>query len=222
MSALRFSALTRSICIAVVALVPLFSTSCGSSNNNAISNAQAQAISQELVTAVGSAVTGQFYGGGPGAAHASLSKIIREARPETSSGCTPTSNGETCNFPISYTGPCPSGGTISVSGDFNLTLNGSGTGSDSNTLTITPTNCVVSNLTINGDPSVTLSTTLGYTNDVFNFPVNMNESGGISYGPHPSGSCSVNVSLTLQQNSCSVSGMVCGHSVNGNCPAVVF
>jgi hypothetical protein len=217
MSAPRFSTLSRSACMAVVALLPLLSSSCGSSSNN-ISNEQAQAISQELVTAVQSAITGQFYGGGPGAAHASLSNLIREARPASTSGCTPTSNGQMCNFPISYTGTCPSGGTISVSGDFNLTLNGSGTGSDSSTLTITPTNCVVSNLTVNGDPSVTLATTIGYTNGIFNFPVTMNESGGISYGPHPSGSCTVTVSLTLQQNSCSISGKVCGHSVTGSCP----
>lgn len=211
----------KSIWIATVTLV-LLCTSCGSSNNNSISTSQAQAISQEFVTALQSALTGQFYGGGSGGAHANLSRMIREARPETSSGCTLTSSGETCNFPISYSGTCPSGGTMSVSGDFSLTLNPSGTGSDSSTLTITPTNCVVSNLTINGDPSVTLATTIGYTNGIFDFPVTMNENGGISYGPHPSGSCAVNVSLTFGQNSCSVSGTVCGHSVSGNCPDVSF
>jgi hypothetical protein len=214
----------KSFCVTLVALLSLLCCSCGS-NNNSVSNAQAQAISQELVTAMQSALTGQFYGGGSGGAHASLSRIIREARPEGESGCTqnpPIPNGETCNFPISYTGTCPAGGTISVSGDFNVTLNNSGTGSDSSTLTIIPTNCGVSDLTINGDPSVTFATTIGYTNGVFDFPVTMNESGGISYGPHPSGSCTVNVSLTVQQNSCSVSGSVCGHAVNGDCPAVDF
>lgn len=222
MSAPRFLTLAKSICAAIAAFLLLLSTSCGSSNNTSISNAQAQAISQEFVTAVQSAMTGQFYGGGPGVAHANLSKILQDARPDTSSGCSPTSNGQTCNFPISYTGPCPSGGTISVSGAFDLTLNNSGTGPDSNTLTITPSNCVVSNLTINGDPSVTLATTIGFTNGIFDFPVTMNESGGISYGPHPSGSCSVNVSLTVEQNSCSITGTVCGHSVTGNCPDVSF
>lgn len=211
----------KSIWLATVTLVFLC-TSCGNSNNSSISNAQAQAISQEFVTAAQSAMAGQFYGGGPGDAHASLSKILHDARPESSSGCTVTSNGQTCNFPISYAGPCPSGGTISVSGDFNLTLNSSGTGSDSSTLTITPTNCVVSDLTINGDPSVTLATTIGYTDGAFNFPVTMNESGGISYGPHPSGSCTVNLALTLQQNSCTVIGTACGHSVTGDCPTVYF
>jgi hypothetical protein len=222
MSTPRFSRLPKSIAVAILALAPLLPTSCGSSNHNAISNAQAQAISQEFVSAAGSAMTGQFYGGGSGAVHASLSKIIRGSRPEASSGCTVNPSGQTCNFPIAYTGSCPGGGTISVSGDFDLTLNDSGTGSDSSTLTIMPTNCVVSDLTINGDPGVTLATTLGYNNDIFDFPVTMNESGGISYGPHPSGNCTVNVSLTLQQNSCSVTGTVCGHSVNGGCPPVYF
>ncbi len=217
MSHLEFFASTRLVSIAVVVFAALLCLSCGNSNNNSISNAQAQALSQEFVSAVQSAMTGQFYGGGPGGAHASLSKIIREARPETSSGCTPTSSGQTCIFPISYTGPCPAGGTISVSGDFDMTLNSSGTGSDSSTLTVTPTNCVVSNLTINGDPNVTLATTIGYTNDIFDYPLTMTESGGISYGPHPSGSCTMNVTLTLGQTSCTVSGRVCGQSVSGNC-----
>lgn len=223
MSAPRF--FTRPTVVAILVLLTLFLSACGSSSNNSLSNAQAQAISQELVSAVQSAMTGQFYGGAPGDAHARLSKIIRDARPEAQSGCTvipPIANGESCNFPISYTGACPAGGTISVSGDFNVTLNGSDTGSDSSTLTIMPTNCVVADLTINGDPSVTMSTTIGYTNGIFDFPVTMSESGGISYGPHPSGSCSVDVTLTLQQNSCSVSGSVCGHAVNGECPAVYF
>jgi hypothetical protein len=221
MSGQRFSASAISIFIASFAFVSVCA-SCGSSNNSSISNAQAQAISQELVSAAGSAMTGEFYGGGPGAAHATLSKIIRDARPGASSGCTVNPSGQTCNFPIAYTGPCPAGGTINVSGDFNLTLNSSGTGSDSSTLTIAPINCVVSDLTINGDPSVTLATTIGYTNGAFDFPLTMKESGGVSYGPHPSGTCTADVSLTLQQNSCSVTGTVCGHSVDGNCPAVYF
>ena len=217
MSGRRFSTSAISIFVASLFLLSLF-TSCGSSSSNSISNAQAQAISQEFVMAVQSALTNSFTGASvPAGAHERLSKIIREADPETASGCTPTSNGQTCSFPISYTGTCPSGGTISVSGDFNLTLNSSGTGSDNSSLTITPANCVVSNLTVNGDPSVTLATAIAFTNDIFDYPVTMNESGGISYGPHPSGSCTMNVSLTLEQSSCSVSGTVCGHSVSGSC-----
>lgn len=221
----RFFTSAKFAGIAIVALLAFLCSSCGGPNNNTMSNAQAQAISQEFVSAMESALTGQFFGGAPGGAHASLPKIIREARREAQSGCEqnpPIPNGETCNFPISYTGTCPAGGTIGVTGDFNVTLDGSDTGSDSSTLTITPTNCVVSDLTINGDPSVTLATTIGYTNGAFDFPVTMNENGGISYGPNPSGKCTVKVSLTVQQNSCSISGSVCGHAVNGECPAVDF
>ncbi len=219
MLAPRFSTPTRLIPLAIVVLLPLLAGSCGSSNNNSVSNTQAQAISQEFVTAVQSAMSNSFTSAAslPAAGHQSLSKIIREARPETASGCRPTSSGQTCNFPISYSGPCPSGGTISVSGDFDLTLSSSGNGSSSDTLTLIPTNCVVSNLTINGDPNVTLATTIGFTNNNLSFPVTMTETGGISYGPNPSGSCTLNVSLTLAETSCSVSGNVCGHSVSGNC-----
>jgi len=219
MCRLRFSHSNKSVCIAAAVSAVLLCTSCGSSNNNSISNAQTQAISQEFVSAVQSAMTNSFAVGAtvPAAGHESLSKILREVRPDTSSGCTTDGNGQSCNFPISYTGPCPSGGTISVSGDFDLMLNNSGDGSDSSTLTVTPSNCVVSNLTLNGDPNIMLSTTLNLANNALSYPVTMTETGGISYEPHPSGSCTMNVSLTIGRSSCSVSGNVCGQSVSGNC-----
>jgi hypothetical protein len=210
---------TRLARVAAAVCTAILWTSCGSSSNNSISNAQAQAISEEFVSAVQSALTSGFASGvrAPAGAHENLAKIIRQAHPEASTGCITNSNGQTCNFPVSYTGPCPSGGTISVSGDFDMTLNDSGDGSDSSTLTVTPSNCVVSNLTINGDPNVTLATTINLANNALSYPVTMSENGGISYGPHPAARCTVNVSLTLGATSCSVSGEVCGHAVNGNC-----
>lgn len=220
MSGLRFSSPAKAISIASIAGLILLCAACGSSNNNSsISNAQAQAISQEFVAAVQAAMTSSFAGAAASSssAHESLSKTIREARPETSWSCVGSLDGESCNFPVAYTGPCPSGGTIGVSGDFTVNLNSFGDGSSSDSLTLTASNCVVSNLTINGDPNIALSTTLSFTNNALDFPVTMTEKGGVSYGPHPSGSCIVNVSLTLEQTSCSVSGSVCGHSVSGSC-----
>jgi hypothetical protein len=50
------------------------------------------------------------------------------------------------------------------------------------------------------------------------FPLTLSEAGGISYGPHPSGSCQLNVTYTINSlSSCTASGTVCGQSVSGNC-----
>lgn len=70
-----------------------------------------------------------------------------------------------------------------------------------------PTNCSVSNLTINGAPNVSVATQINFAASQVQFPVTATEGGGISYGPNPSGSCTVNVSLTLNSlTSCTVTG----------------
>jgi len=196
---------------------------CGSSSsNNNISQAQAQAISHEFVTAVESALSSAASGGASVERNEprNLAAVVSDIHPDQSSGCVSSASGTTCNIPVAYSGACPGGGTIGVSGAFDFTLNNSGDGSDSTTLTITPTNCSVSNLTINGDPNVTVATTINFAASNVQFPVTATESGGISYGPNPSGSCRIDVSLTLastSQTGCTVTGTVCGQSVSGGC-----
>jgi len=83
---------------------------------------------------------------------------------------------------------------------------------------ITPTNCSVDNLTINGNPNVMLATTLNFQKSMIQFPVTLMETGGITFGPNPSGSCSLNVTATVNSlTSCTITGTVCGQSVSGNC-----
>jgi len=206
--------------ILLVATVAAVCTGCGSSSSQNISQAQAQAVSHEVVIAAEAALTAAVGTPAARAEHPSLGSLLAHARPaaQSSSGCTPTSSGETCNFPVSYTGSCPGGGTIAVAGDFNFTLDNSGNGTDSATLTVTPTNCSVSNLTLNGNPDITLATQLSFQSDAPVFPITATEGGGITYGPNPSGSCSLNVTLTINsESSCSVTGTVCGQSVTGTC-----
>jgi hypothetical protein len=216
------------LAILPIPLLLLLSASCGSSGspaNQNMSSAQAQAVSQQIVTTLQGALSASLPSGltATPAAHPSLSTIIREARPaESSSDCTGDITGETCNIPVSYSGACPGGGTMAVAGNFDFTLNNSGDGSDSTTLTITPTNCSVSNLTINGDPDITLATKLNFQDDQVVFPFSLTEGGGISYGPNPSGSCTLNVTLTVASTgssgiSCTVTGTICGQSVAGSC-----
>ena len=206
--------------IAALTLISLMSMTCGSSSHNNVSQAQAQAISTELFSALNSAMVGGLP---PGAASTgprpSLGESLERARAQAqASGCTITSSGESCNFPISYQGPCPSGGTMNVAGDIAYTLDNSGNGSDSSTLMVTPSSCVVDNLTLNGDPSVTFATQFNLKNNVLAFPITFSGMGGISFGSNAAEVCSINVKATVASPTmCSVSGSICGRSISGNC-----
>jgi hypothetical protein len=208
---------------AVLTFGLLFSSACGggSTTSQPLSTAQAQAISQEFAEVAEAALQGSITGATR--ERENFSEIFAEsvkhgASSSASSGCVTSLNGTTCNFPVSYSGNCPQGGSIGVSGDLDFTLNDSGDGSDNSSLTITPTNCVVSNVTINGDPNVTFATQVTFQNDNLAYPVTLNETGGISYGPNPSGSCTVNATLTISSpQSCTVSGTICGQTLSGSC-----
>ncbi|MFZ0300300.1 MAG: hypothetical protein WAM13_18265 [Candidatus Sulfotelmatobacter sp.] len=217
---------TRSLClILAAALLSILCVGCGSSSNSTNSNmsqAQAQAVAQQVSQALTQALSGAVPSTATSDARPSLSTAVSDLRPDALPACTSTSNGETCNIPISLMNyPCggPQGGTISVTGDVDGTLNNSGSGSLSTQLAITPANCSVSNLILNGDPSINVGGQINFTNDETPvFPVTFTETGGISYGPNPSGSCQVNATYTINSSlACTISGTVCGQSVSGSC-----
>jgi hypothetical protein len=63
---------------------------------------------------------------------------------------------------------------------------------------------------------------MNFTNNVPSYPITLTEAGGISYGPNPSGSCIVNVTISIGNalnpvTSCTITGTICGQSVNGSC-----
>lgn len=209
--------LVSMLSIMVAACLLVISAGCGSSSSHTMSAAQAQAVSQEFSTALQAALSSSLSSAEQRGAHPSLATTFANAHPQDSSGCTVSDSGESCNIPVSYSGSCPGGGTIGITGDFDFTLNSSGDGSDSTTLTITPTNCSVSNETINGNPSVTASTQISFADDAPTFPITLSETGGITFGPNPSGSCTLNVQYSLTESSCTVSGTVCGQTVSGSC-----
>jgi len=208
------------ISLALVTLFLILCGGCGSSKQSSqnLSPAQAQAVSQEVEAALQAALTAALSSGLPADTHRSLAASVGHLTPNQSSDCTTNSNGETCNIPITYSGACPGGGTIGVSGGFDFILDNSGDGTDSSTLMITPSNCSVSNLTINGDPNITVAMQMSIANDAPVYPITVTESGGISYGPNPSGSCSMNATLTINsETSCTISGNICGQSLSGTC-----
>jgi hypothetical protein len=215
----RNSSLRIACAIAALTFISFVCITCGGSSHNDLSQAQAQAISQEVFSALRSAMmTGLTAPGSAAATPPSLPEIVERTQAAQPSGCVISNSGESCNIPITYQGACPKGGTISVSGDFTYTLDNSGNGSDSATLTVTPAACAVDDVTFNGNPSVTFSTTFNLQNNALAFPIMFSGTGGISYGPNPSGSCSINVKGTASSlASCSISGSICGRSVSGSC-----
>jgi len=211
-----------SLCLIVVAtMLTILWVGCGggSSSSNNMSQAQAQAVTTEVSEAVAQALASAFGLNPAGKiARPSLSAVVRDISPNQASGCTPTANGEDCNWPIAESGPCPQGGTIAVAGDINATLDNSGDGSVNSQLTVTPTNCGVSSLVINGDPNIGVGLQMSFTDLAPVFPITLSEDGGISYGPNPSGSCKFDVTYTVtSETSCTITGTACGQSVNGSC-----
>lgn len=219
----RCGAFTIGLATLFAAAIFFLTPSCGGSKSAAsqnISASQAEAISQQVVITVQAALTSALASGPSEGeqAHPSLAEVISETKLSQPSGCAVNPSGESCNIPVSYSGGCPQGGTIGVTGDFIFSLDSSGDGSDNSTLTITPSNCAVSNLTINGDPSISIATHFGFKSDALVYPITFVETGGITYGPNPAGSCSTNVTLTVSSpTSCAVSGTVCGHTLGGSC-----
>ena len=180
-------------------------------------------MAEEFSHAVGQALASAFGLSGPAemGSRPRLSSVIRAIRPDQLPplpSCTPTATGENCNWPVSYQGPCPQGGTITVSGDVDESLNNDGAGSVSSQLSMIPANCGLSALVINGDPSVDVGLQLSFAKSAPVFPETVTEIGGIFYGPKPSGSCQLNVTYTVaSETSCTLTGTVCGQSVAGSC-----
>jgi hypothetical protein len=206
--------------IVVVATLFILSAGCGSSSNT-LSQAQAQAVTQEISLALDQALSGAIAANAVSekGGHPSLATIVSKIHSDQSP-CTVTATGENCNFPISDSVACSGGGTISVAGDVVGTLNTSGGGTIQTQITVTPASCAVSNsnLVINGDPSVSVDSQVSFTQSAIAYPITFAETGGISYGPKPSGSCQINVTSTINSaTSCTITGTVCGRSVSGSC-----
>jgi hypothetical protein len=223
----RFETIRYRMLAVMAAALVLLETGCGGSSMSSISPpsgpmsaAQAQAVSGQVVQGLTVALENAFNGVSLVEKRHSLAAVMADAHPETSSsgGCTSSASGTSCNVPISYSGSCSAGGTIAISGDISGNLNTSGSGDFGAQITVTPTNCAVSGTTFNGDPAITIGGQISLTDDNVSYPINFTENGGISYGPNPSGSCQLNVTYSFNSNlTCTVTGTVCGQSVNGNC-----
>jgi hypothetical protein len=206
----------------LAAILATLGSGCGgssSTSSHTLSAAQAQAVSGQVVQAV-TAALGDALGATPAAANGSrhsLSTVMANAHPDaSSSGCTSTATGQSCNLPLSYTGPCSGGGSISVSGDISGTLDNSGDGSFGTQMTITPSLFGVRHNFQRRSRHHDRRPNCLHRRK-FCVPHNLHGRRGISYGPNPSGTCQVSVSYSINASSCTVTGTLCGQSVNGSC-----
>ena len=206
-----------SLSIATVVGVALLMICCGSSPSNNLTSAQAQAVASAVSSSISQSLKGAF---GMPAANTHLGVTgIEESSPRASTpACTLSPSGGTFNCPIAQTVSCSGGGTIAVSGDIAGTLNSSGTGSVQEQIAATPANCTVDGLVINGDPQVNVAGQINVSNGMIVFPVTGTETGGVTFGPKPSGTCMFNVTFTVNSNlTCTTTGTACGQPVSGSC-----
>jgi len=216
--------------IAAVALVAVLGSlsCCGSSGGGSGSNANnlTQAQAQQLGTSVGTdmdnAVASVLSNAGVplnATSRANVLAALRRGRQVNTAQKPEDSTG------LSGTYTCPDGGSIAVSGSFTST----GT-SLSGSITETPSNCSDGTLIINGDPNMTLG--VQASDNGTTTTASMTIDGGVSFAPAPGeqfpvGSCACKLSASATVNdgtgsltACSISGSVCGQSINANCANV--
>ena len=109
---------------------------------------------------------------------------------------------------------CPGGGSVTVSGDVS-----GGTTSGSFDITETISGCVVTEggvaFTVNGDPEIRITGDITIGQTLEDIDIDMTIRGGFTYSSDDgrSGSCGVDVSISMTGSTISASGNVCGQSV---------
>jgi hypothetical protein len=205
---------------AVIVSIALLIVGCGSggSNSSALTQAQAQAIATAVSNGIQQAFAGTF--GVPSVTRSSdaMHPVEAAADAATPPACLPSFAGQTCTWPVSATFSCPGGGTMAVSGEITASLSTTGSGSAQVQIAAVPASCSVNGVVLNGAPQVNVAGQMNVLNDMPEWPVTSSETGAVSYGPHPSGTCQLNLTYTVTSNlSCTVSGTACGQSVSGSC-----
>jgi len=206
--------------LAAILSIALMIVGCGSGNSSssALTEAQAQAIASAVSNGIGQALAGTFGAPSVQPSADAMRPVETAANTATAPVCMPSSAGQTCSWPISGTFACPGGGSMAVSGKITGSLNTTGSGSAQVQIAAVPASCSVNGMILNGAPQVNVAAQMNLLNDIPEWPVTGSETGAVSYGPHPSGTCPLNLTYTVNSNlGCTVSGTACGQSVSGSC-----
>lgn len=207
------SPLTKTLTLLLIGPVLLF-VGCGSSSNpnpNHLTSAQAQQLGGEVFTDVFNAISSGTISGSDAVRKSGVPALLAKNKNHSYTQ-TPDASSST------FTYTCPDGGTIAISAS---------SGNNSISVTATPTSCSDGTLIFNGDPNITVKGT-GNDNGTTT-TVDITVGGGVSFAPvttgaFPTGSCKSNmqVSASITDSSgslasCSISGAICGYSMNQSC-----
>jgi hypothetical protein len=215
----NFSLRSTTFSLSILVAIAVLMIGCGNSNSsmNNLTSAQAQAVASAVSTGVSQSLEGAF---GVASVERGVGVTrIEDGSPRTTTpSCTLSSSNGNFNCQISQSFSCSGGGTMAISGDVSGSVSDSGTGSIQEQIAADPTNCSVDGTTLNGDPNVTVAGQFNISNWSPQWPLTGTETGGVTYGPNPSGSCQLNVTFTVNSNlTCTISGTACGQSVSGSC-----
>ena len=206
--------------LAAILSIALLIVGCGSGNSSssALTEAQAQAIASAVSNGIEQAFAGTFGVPSRKPSSDAMHPVEAAANAATPPACLPSFAGQTCTWPVSGTFSCPGGGTMAVSGQITAALNSTGSGSAQVQIAAVPASCSVNGIILNGAPQVNVAGQMNLLNDLPEWPVTSSETGAVSYGPHPTGTCQLNLTYTVNSSlSCTVSGTACGQSVSGSC-----
>lgn len=216
----KFSILAGICLTGAVVGVALLMIGCGGSSNsmnNNLTPAQAQSVATAVSSGIVQAITAGLGAGVIDPLPSGMRRV--DPVPNTSGlNCVASASGESCTWPISTTFSCPGGGTMAVSGNLSGTLSNTGNGSAQAQITADPASCSVNGIVLNGYPSIAVGGQVNIANNAPVWPVTGTESGGVTFGPNPSGTCKFNLTYSVNANiSCTVTGTACGQNVNGSC-----
>lgn len=202
-----FSKANTAVC-SLTAFLAILLTGCGGGGNNSPSSTPATINSTQINA---SAVT----------LAQSLSANIQAANVGACSSA--SQSNFYCDAPVAVTSLCTGSGKSTATGDITANWSAYASGPATLNLTLMPASCTVSgtSLTLTGNPSLTATGTVSY---VYAAPETalVVETGTISYGTSPSGSCPVNLTLNAvyargNTASCKVTGTMCGQTISQSC-----
>ncbi|MFH1874208.1 MAG: hypothetical protein ABH859_03360 [Pseudomonadota bacterium] len=187
------------------------SGSSGGSDDNDLSETQADALSGQIADAAVNAMNSGNFAAMVSKALAGedLPSKIAKTIQCNDAGCT-------INVPIDYGVNCTAGGRIAVTGSITGSTSSSGTGilQIGATETITDWECI-SGFIINGDPYISLSGTFSFLNGAPSTQQSLTISGGFKWGTTAAESCQIHLSTNFYTSGGgTTTGTICGYTVN--------
>ncbi|HEY0777518.1 MAG TPA: hypothetical protein VGD56_06080 [Gemmatirosa sp.] len=174
-------------------------------------------LSATEATTVADALFSQAFGGltASGAFDRSTAGIVALRAPAVR-GANYAQTATTTTYAV--TAACPLGGNITGVDTSSFGLDSTGTGTVGGSFTYTPHGCVVSagsrNVTVDGDPSISMSISMPYVDERWSAAATFRMSGGFRWS---GGNCVIDyTAVVTPSGSSTITGTVCGQNVSGS------